>query len=193
MSQLKYKKLTLERKKGQVYCTVVAPNTETSITNEAYDVTNSKRSNQPLNKELSDCIERMIPHLLFASEFIDNSINLDKDMDYEKWFKEFEWQKEGLQQDTRFDNVDIDKIVFIDDKDGNLVGVDIFGHKVAVKRSKPKKNTFSSGVIRLDKEEDKYYPLCTLLDEQVHDMILAIDKWLAKGAELKGSQLKLVS
>lgn len=188
---IKYKSLELKRKKGQVFCKVIFPDAEKSITQETYDVEYSKSSNQPLNKELSDCIERMIPHLLFSSEFIDNSINLDKDMDYDKWFKEFEWQKEGLQQDVRFDNVDIDKIVFVEDKDGNLSGVEIFGHKVAVNRSKPKKNTFSTGVIRLDKSEDVYYALVVILESQVQDMILAIDKWLAKGKELKGTQLKI--
>ena len=188
---VKYKSLKLERKKGQVYCEVVFPDNEVSKTQEVYDVKFTKRSNQPLNKELSDCIERMIPHLLFSSEFIDNSINLDKDMDYQKWFREFEWQKEGLQQDVRFDNVDVDKIVFVENKDGELSGVEIFGHKVAVNRAKPKKNTFSSGIINLNKEDDMYYPLVSILDEQVQDMILAIDKWLQRGRELKASQLKI--
>lgn len=188
---IKYKKLEITRKKGQVFCKVFFPDAEKSNTQEVYDVEWSKSSNQPLNKELSDCIEKMIPHLLFSSEFIDNSINLDKDMDYEKWFNEFEWQKEGLQQDVRFDNVDVDKIEFVENKDGFLSGINIHGHKVAVKRSKPFKNTFKSGVIRLNKEEDSYYPLVVLLEAQVQDMILAIDKWLAKGRELKGGQLKI--
>lgn len=188
---IKYKSLELKRKKGQVFCKVIFPDAEKSNTQEVYDVEFSKSSNQPLNKELSDCIERMIPHLLFSSEFIDNSINLDKDMDYEKWFAEFEWQKQGLQQDVRFDNVDIDKIEFIEDKDGNLSGINIHGHKVAVNRSKPFKNTFKSGIIRLNKEDDLYYPLVSILDEQVQDMILAIDKWLAKGRELRDGQMRI--
>jgi len=188
---VKYKELTIQRKKNQVFCTVVFPDAEVSNTQEVYDVKWTKSSNQPLNKELSDCIEKMIPHLLFSSEFIDNSINLDKDMDYEKWFREFEWQKEGLQQDVRFDNVDIDKIQFIENKDGQLAGINITGHKMAVKRSKPFKNSFKSGVINLNKTDDMYYPLITLLDTQVHDMIEAIDAWLSKGKELKGRQLKI--
>lgn len=188
---IKYKKLTLTRKKNQVYCEVVFPDNEVAKSQEVYDVKWSKSSNQPLNKELSDCIERMIPHLLFSSEFIDNSINLNKDMDYEKWFKEFEWQKEGLQQDVRFDNVDIDQIEFIENKEGGLSGIKIKGHKVAVNRAKPFKNTFSSGVINLNKTDDLYYPLIVLLDEQVQEMIEAIDKWLARGRELKGTQLKI--
>lgn len=189
---LKYKKIELTKKKRQTFCKVFFPDNEVSKTQEVYDVEWAKSSNQPLNKELSDCIERMIPHLMFSSEFIDNSINLDVDMDYDKWFKEFEWQKKGLQEDHRFDNVDIDKIVFIEDKEGNLSGVNIFGHKMAMNRSKPFKNPFKSGVIRLNKDEDIYYPLVTILDSQVHDMILAIDKWLETGKELKkGSQLRV--
>lgn len=190
---IKYKKIEITRKKGQVYCKVFFPDAEKATTQEVYEVEWSKSSNQPLNKELSDCIERMIPHLLFSSEFIDNSINLNKDMDYEKWFAEFEWQKEGLQQDGRFDNVDIDKIEFVENKDGFLSGINIFGHKVAVNRPKPIKNPFKSGIIRLNKEDDNYYPLVSILDVQVQDMILAIDKWLAKGKELKKGQLKLTA
>lgn len=189
---IKYKKLELTRKKGQVFCKVFFPDNEVSKTQEVYDVEWAKSSNQPLNADLSNCIERMIPHLLYSSEFIDVSIKLNVDHDFEQWFREFEWQKKGLQEDGRFDNVDIDKIVFVEDKDGNLSGVNIFGHKMAMNRSKPFKNAFKSGVIRLNKDEDQYYPLVTILDGQVNDMILAIDKWLEAGKELKkGSQLRV--
>ena len=188
---IKYKKITITRKRGQVYCEVTFPASEVAKTQEVYDVKWVKSSNQPLTKNLSDCIERLIPHVLFSSEFIDNSINLNKDMDYEKWFKEFEWQKEGLQQDVRFDNVDIDKVEFIENKEGMLSGVNITAHKTAVNRDKPIKNSFKSGVINLNKTDDMYYPLVSILDEQVQDMILAIDDWLARGKELKGSQLKI--
>jgi len=181
-----YKSIKFINKRKVDYCLVEYNDNEVSKEREVYDVTYTKKSNQPINKDLDDCRMRMEAHLMFASEFVDNSINLDENMDYEKYFKEFEHQ-----QDPRFEGVEVSKVEFVYDKENKLSGVKIFGKKITQYTDKPFTNDIKTPVINLNKESDNYYKLVSILDVQVHDLIAAIDKWLERGRMLSNSQLKI--
>lgn len=183
---MNYKSIKFINKRKVDYCLVEYLDTETSKDREVYDVTYTKKSNQPINKELDDCRMRMEAHLMFASEFVDNTINLDENMDYEKYFKEFAHQK-----DERFNGVEVSKIDFVYDKSNALSGVKIYGKKITQCTDKPFTNDIKTPVINLNKESDNYYRLVVILDEQVQELISAIDSWLERGFQLKNSQLKI--
>lgn len=184
---MKYNKITFSTKRNKEYCTVESNETETSGRGQEYfNVKLSKNTDQPITKDLSDCRMRMEAHLMFASELVDNTINLDENLDYEKYFKEFAHQK-----DDRFNGVEVTKIEFVANKEGALSGVKIFGKKITQYTDKPFANDIKTPVINLNKESDNYYKLVTILDEQVHDLIKAIDDYLERGKMLKDSQLKI--
>lgn len=184
---MKYNSVSFVTKRKKDYCHVEYNDTETSGKGQEYfNVVNLKKTDQPITKDLSDCRMRMEAHLMFASELIDNAINLDENMDYEKYFKEMQHQK-----DSRFDGVEVDKIEFMANKAGDLAGVKIYGKKITQCTDKPFTNSIKTPVINLNKESDNYYRLVSILDEQVSDLIAAIDKYLERGMALKNSQLKI--
>ncbi len=184
---IKYKNIKFSKKRGKDYCQVEYNHTETTTDrNIQYDAVYTKKSDQPINKVLDDCRMRMEAHLMFASEFIDSTINLDENMDYDKYFANHEHQN-----DNRFDGVEVTKVEFVENKEGNLSGVKIFGTKTTQYTDKPNTNNIHTGVINLDKQSDNYYKLVVLLDAQVHDMIKAIDSWLERGLELQNAQQKM--
>lgn len=183
----KYNSITFKNKRNKEYCIVESNETETSGKGQEYfNVVLTKNTDQPITKSLSDCRHRMEAHLMFASEFIDKSINLDENLDYEKYFKEMEHQK-----DERFNGVEVTKIVFISNKEGNLSGVQVIGKKITQHTDKPFTNPIKTPVINLNKESENYYKLVVILDSQVSDLISAIDDFLERGKRLKDSQLKI--
>lgn len=184
---MKYNKINFTTKRNKDYCTVEYNDTETSGKGQEYfNVVNTKKTDQPITKELSDVRMRMEAHLMFASELVDNAINLDENMDYDKYFLNHEHQN-----DNRFDGVEVTSIEFVANKAGDLAGVKITGKKITQCTDKPFANVIKTPVINLNKESDNYYRLVTILDAQVHDLILAIDNFIARGLALKNSQLKV--
>lgn len=184
---LKYTSIEFFHKRKKDYCKVGFNQIETTGKGlEHFNALYTKQSDQPITKSISDCRFRLEAHLMFASELIDGSIDLDENMDYEKYFKEFQHQK-----DERFDGVEVTKVEFIPNKEGELHGVKIYGKKVTQFTDKPYTNKFSTPVIQLNKESDNYYKLVTILDEQVHDLVKSIDDYVEKAQRRQDAQLKI--
>lgn len=186
MSQLKYNSIEFKTKRKQEYCFVEANNLETTgSVHDGFNVVNLKKTPQKLTKDLSDCRMRLEAHLMFASELIDEQIAIPE-LDYDKYFETF-----AHQNDNRFDGVEVTKVQFIPNKEGELHGVKIFGKKVTQKTDKPYTNNISTPVIPLNKESDNYYKLVSILDAQVNDTIIAISNYLDKAKAVQSSQLKV--
>lgn len=184
---LRYTLIEFFTKRKKDYCKLGFNQIETTGKGlDHYNALYTKISDQPISKAIDDCKMRMEAHLMFASELVDNTINLDENMDYEKYFKEFQHQ-----QDQRFEGVDVTKIEFIPNKDGELHGVKIYGKKVTQYTDKPYTNKISTPVIQLNKETDNYYKLVVILDEQVHELLKAIDEHQEKAQAKKDAQLKI--
>lgn len=184
---MKINSIEFFQKRKKDYCKIGFNQLETTGKGlEHFNAVYTKISDQPITKAISDCKFRLEAHLMFASELVDNTINLDENMDYEKYFKEFQHQ-----QDSRFNGVDVTKVEFIPNKDGELHGVKIYGKKETQHTDKPYTNKFSTPVIQLNKESDNYYKLVVLLDSQVHDLLKAIDDYRDKVQQTKDAQLKI--
>lgn len=184
---MKYNLIEFFTKRKKSYCKVGFNQIEaTGKGLDHFNAVYTKISDQPISKAIDDCKMRLEAHLMFASELVDNAINLDENMDYEKYFAEFRHQ-----EDDRFAGVDVTKIEFIPNKEGELHGVKIYGKKVTQHTDKPYTNKISTPVIQLNKESDNYYPLVVELDGQVHDLLKAIDEYLEKAQAKKDAQLKI--
>lgn len=184
---MKYNSIEFFTKRKKDYCKLGFNQIETTGKGlEHFNAVYTKISDQPINKAIDDCKMRLEAHLAFASEFIDGNINLDENMDYEKYFKEFQHQK-----DERFNGIDVTKVEFIPNKEGELHGVKIYGKKVTQYTDKPYTNKFSTPVIQLNKESDNYYKLVVILDEQVHELISAIEEYAEQAQRRSESQLKI--
>lgn len=185
--KLKYNSVEFNHKRGKDYCKVSFNQIETTGNGlENYPAEYTKKSEQPINKLMSDCKFRLEAHLMFASELIDNSINLDENMDYEKYFETF-----AHQQDDRFDGVEVTKVEFIANKEGELHAVKITGKKVTQHTDKPFTNVIKTPVIQLNKDSDNYYRLVILLDAQTNDLIKALDQYQEKARVMANAQLKI--
>lgn len=177
----KFQKLTLIRKRKKTLIKVVYNQSEANSQGNNFDVKWVKESNQYLSKELDDAITRLTPHLLFASELIDESIKLNRDMDYETWFKDFHFQ-----DDARFDNVVITEIEFIGTE--ALDAVKLKGYKGTSKTDKEFKVKIETPVINLDRVKENRYALTSILDEQIDDVQLKLTGWLERGETLTQAQ-----
>lgn len=184
---MKYNLIEFFTKRKKAYCKLGFNQIEaTGKGMEHFNAVYTKISDQPISKAIDDCKMRLEAHLMFASELVDNTINLDENIDYEKYFEEFQHQK-----DARFNGVDVTKIEFIPNKEGELHGVKIYGKKVTQHTDKPYTNKISTPVIQLNKETDNYYKLVVILDSQIHDLIKAIDEHQEKVQARKDAQLKI--
>ena len=181
----KFSKVVLTKKNKKTLMKVTYNQSEGNATGTTFDVKWVKESNQYLSKDLDNAFDRLIPHLMFASEFIDESIKLNRDMDYELWFKDFHYN-----DDARFDNVYITEVHFIGTE--ALDAVQLVGYKETTKTAKPHKSPIKTPVINLDRVAENRYALVTILDSQIADLQAEITEWLEKGKTLtKAQQLSL--
>lgn len=126
----------------------------------------------PMHRELQYAIEALVPHLLWSTELIDEKINLDAKMDYEKWFSESLYA-----EDSRFNNVTITGITFYGTE--ALDAVKLHGFKETIKTAKPFRVKIESPVINLDRVAENQYALVKILDEQIDTVLIEIEKWLS--------------
>lgn len=145
----------------------------------------SRKSNQLMSKDLNNCIERLIPHLMFASELADRSLKLDKDMDYNRWFEEF-----LFTEDKRFDGVVITSVQFIG-KD-TLDAVKLYGYKETEFTDKPFKVKIETPVISLVRTNENSYPLVAILDTQIDTLQHEIEEWLERGKTVTQAEFKFL-
>lgn len=184
---MKYTSISFKNKRSKEYCTIEYNSKESGASvQQVYDVKNIKTTDQPITKELSDLRMNMEAHLMWASEFIDGGIDLDEKLDYETYFK-----TNQHQHDKRFEGVEVTKIEFVPNKEGELHGVKIYGKKVTQYTDKPFTNPIKTPVIQLNKESDNYYKLVSIIDGQVNDLIIEIGNFLEKAKAVKDSQLRV--
>lgn len=184
---LKYNSVEFTHKRGKDFCKVSFNQIETTGNAlEHYPAEYTKKSTQPINKLMSDTKFRLEAHLMFASELIDGSIDLDENLDYEKYF-----ETQAHQKDDRFNGVEVTKVEFIANKEGELASVKITGKKVTQLTDKPFANTIKTPVIQLNKDSDNYYKLVTILDGQISDLIKSLDDYCEKARVMANSQLKI--
>lgn len=177
----KFQKVILTQKRKKTLVKVIYKTTEGSKEGNTFDVKYSKESNQFLSVDLDNAFRRLIPHLMFASELIDDSIKLDRDMDYPTWFKEHHYE-----DDNRFHNVVITEVEFIGTE--ALDAVKLHGYKATSRTDKEFKVKIETPVINLDRVAENRYPLVAILDEQINDLELELTEWLEKGKTLTKSQ-----
>jgi hypothetical protein len=177
----KYSKVMLKKKGKKTFMKVFYNQTEGNGLGNTFEVKWVKESDQYLSKDLEWAFARLVPHLLYASELIDDSINLDKDMNYEKWFNEC-----AYHDDSRFDGLVLTEIEFIGTE--ALDAVRMKGYKSTQKTAKEFKVPIPTPVINLDRVAENRYALVSILDAQLDDLQLEITEWLEKGKTLTKAQ-----
>lgn len=172
---LKYTSIKIKPKKKKSLVTVVFQKTEIGKKKEhVWDAKWTKQSNQPMSKALQDAVDRLTPHLMYASELADGTINLDGEMNYDKWFKELHWK-----DDSRFDGLQLTEVRFIGTD--LLQAIKLFGYRETQRTDKAFKVKIETPVINIDRLPENHYALNTIADDQTEDLLAAIDGWLEKG------------
>jgi|SRR5215217_1021693 len=183
---MKFNKVNITKKNKQQYLKVTFNKDEVSPDGQVFDAKYVKESNQKLSKALSQSLQSLTPHLLFATKLADSEIDLDENLDYPKWFKEDHWK-----DDVRFEDVTITGVQFL----GNevLESVKLFGHKEVdwTDSERTFKVKLETGVIHLDRSEINRYPLVVQLEEQIDSLCQDIEAWLEKGETLTKKQQEL--
>lgn len=170
----KFSKVIITPKKNKSFMQVNFNKKAVGLTGQPFSDNWSRKSDQLMSRDLDNAINRLIPHLLYASELADDSINLDGNMDYETWFKNFHYN-----DDERFNNVVITGVQFFGTE--ALDAVKLFGYKETERTAKPFKVKIETPVINLDRVAENSYPLVAILDDQINDLQLEIDEWLERG------------
>jgi len=182
----KFDSVFITRKNKQNYLKVKFNKEEVSKDAQIFNARYIKESNQLLSKELSNAFQSLTPHLLFATTLADNSIDLDENLDYPKWFREDHWK-----DDERFNDVTITGVQFF----GNeaLDSVKLFGYKEVdwTDSGKSFKVKLETPVMHLSRSENNLYPLTVQLDEQISDLTAGVEAWLDKGETMTKKQQEL--
>ena len=171
---LKFSKVTITPKKKTSLMAVVYNKKSGNLTGQSWNDKLTRESDQLMSRELSDAVDALTPHLLWATELIDESIDLDENLDYEKWFNE------GLyRDDERFNNLTITGIKFIGTE--ALDAVKLYGYKTVEWSDKPFKVKLETPVINLDRVKENRYTLVSIIDGQIDTLIGEIEEWLTHG------------
>lgn len=167
----KFSKVIITPKKNKSFMQVNFNKKAGNMTGQQWSDQWSRKSDQLMSRDLCDAVDALKPHLMFASELIDDSINLDENMDYEKWFSE------GLyRDDERFNNLTITGVQFFGTE--TLDAVKIFGYRETEKTDKPFKVKIETPVINLDRVKENRYALVVILDGQIDTLQAEIEEWL---------------
>lgn len=180
----KFNKLTITQKRKKDYLRVTYNLVEVSKDRQTFDANYIKTSNQPMTRELSDAIKKLIPHLMYGSELVDSTMKLKDNLDYEAFFNKFHFQ-----DDERFDGVEVTGVQFYGKE--SLDSIKIFGYKETQLTAKPFKVKIETPVINLDRMEENRYALCALLCDHVDDLETLLDNWLTKGDTLPANQVEM--
>lgn len=143
----------------------------------------TRESDQLMSRELSDAIDILKPHLMWGTKLIDESINLDENMDYEKWFNDGHYR-----DDDRFDDIEITQVKFIGTQ--ALDAVKLYGYKLVQWNDRPFKVKLETPVINLDRVKENHYTLVALLDSQIDTLQDKIEGWLERGETATQGELE---
>jgi len=179
---LNYKSLEVTVKSKKQYVKVTYSAVEQNKERQMFNAEHSKKSDQPINKQLSDAWDRLIPMLMYGTTLVGHSIDLDENMDYDKYFREFEYN-----EDERFDGVNVTKAVF--GGNANVESVKLYGYKLIEEFGKPFKVKFETPVIALDRHAENKFPLVVNLEEMCNDLQVLTKEWMA-GATLSKAEVE---
>lgn len=177
---LKFKSLTLKKKGKKHSIQVVYTKQEVNKQQDIWDAEYSKKTNQYLSQELDWEITGLTPHLLWTNELISSDLSLDKSLDYKKYFADH-----SFAEDERFDNIHITKILFFGSE--QLDSVKLFGYKETSLVSRGFKSPLQTPQITLDREKQDY-ALLTILDEQINNLLIELERYLEEGHTLSKNQ-----
>lgn len=178
-------KVTITKKKQQEWMKVFYDKPEYSKDKQQFDTTWTKNSNQPMSRKLSNSLEKLIPHLLWATELTSREIILDENIDERKFFNEFEFHEE-----ERFNGVVIERIDFIGTEQV-IESVKLYGYRETQLTEKAFKVKLETPVINLDRAAENHYALVVILDEQISDLMEDIKGWLVEGETLSKAQQEM--
>ena len=180
---LNYKQIEVTVKSKKQFMKVAFSKVETNREKQMFNTEWSKKSDQPLTKDLSNAIDKLIPHLMFGTTLADESIDLDENMDYQKWFDGHHYN-----DDSRFDGVVVNKVAFFGNN--NVESVKLYGFKLIEEFGKPFKVKIETPVIALDRHADNRYPLVVELEAVANDIQVLTKEWLEKGATLSKAEVE---
>ena len=179
---LNYKQIEVTAKGKKQFMKVAFSKVETNREKQMFNTEWSKKSDQPLTKDLSNAIDKLIPHLMFGTTLADSSINLDENMDYPKWFAEHHYN-----DDERFDGVVVNKVAFYGNN--NVESVKLYGYKLIEEFGKPFKVKIETPVIALDRHAENKFPLVVNLEEMCNDIQVLAKAWM-EGATLSKAEVE---
>ena len=178
---LNYKKIEITVKSKKQFVKAEYSAVEQNKERQMFNADWSKKSDQPINRDLSNAWDRLIPMLMYGTTLVDHTINLDESMDYDKYFREFEYNN-----DERFDGVNVTKAVF--GGNNNVESVKLYGYKLIEEFGKPFKVKFETPVIALDRHAENKFPLVVNLEEMCNDVQVLTKEWMA-GATLSKAEV----
>lgn len=170
----KISRVVITNKKKNSLMTVVFNKKAVGLSGQPVNDKWTRESDQLMSRDLSNAVDVLIPHLLFGSKLIGTSIDLDENMDYEKWFAESHYN-----DDERFEDIYITQVKFIGTE--ALDAVKIYGYKLVEWNDRPFKVKIETPVINLDRVKENHYPLVSLLDTQVDTLLTETEEWLERG------------
>lgn len=181
---MKINKVSIATKKKRDYLKVEFAKVEIGKEQQMFDAKFTKQSNQPASRKLSDALEKLCPHLLYATELCTTEIILDDKIDARKWFDEFKFHEE-----ERFQGLKITGIEFIGNNDV-IDSVKLYGYRETQLTDKGFKVPLETQVINLDRTAENHYPLVVILEEQIQAVHDGLEAWYEKGESLTKAQME---
>lgn len=179
------KSIKIQMKKKREYLSVSYGDAEYSKDKQQFDADYKKVSDQPMSRSLSDVLDKLEPHLLYATELCSKEIILDEKIDARKWFNEFKFNEE-----ERFQGLQITQVDFIGNN-GDIDSVKLYGYRETQETDKGFKVPLQTQVINLDRTADNHYKLVVILEEQITALYEAVEAWLLKGETLTKAQQEM--
>ena len=175
-------KVSITTKKKRDYIKLELDKVEVSKDKQLFDVHWTKKSNQLMSRKLSDLMEKLEPHLLWATELTDRTIITDEKIDARKFFNEFKFRDE-----ERFQGLKVTGIDFIGNNDV-IESVKLYGYRETQLTDVGFKVPIPTPVINLDRTAENHYPLVVILEEQILDLHAELLLYLEKGETLTIAQ-----
>lgn len=182
---MKIDKLQVTTKKKRDYIKLSFGKVEVSKEKQMFDARFTKQSDQPMSRALSDALDKLAPHLLYATELCTTEIILDEKLDARKWFDEFQFNEE-----ERFQGLKITGVEFIGNNDV-VDSVKLSGYRETQLTEKGFKVPLETQVINLDRTAETHYALVVILEEQIEALHEALIGWLEKGETLSKAQQEM--
>jgi hypothetical protein len=142
---------------------------------DVFDFETSKKTNQEIHRDLLVALQDLVPHLLFSTELIDESVAIPTSIDDSSWFMNGHWE-----DDSRLKKFKITGIKTFGKH--AIEGIYIYGHK---ETSHGDIVDIKSPLISLDRDPSNKYPLHVIFGAQIERLITEIEKYVFEGKNVK--------